>query len=177
MPLVARLTLAIMAGLLVFLPPPALGQGSTHVVAGEAMILRTGLRGEMYSLSFSPGSGLLAAIPRDGTVFLWQIRDGERKHVLRTRGQAYRCLAFSKDGETISAIGVDPVWKLFSWNVGNGAEREALRLTEGAHYLSQDAQVLATNPRRDPEKGGGESYLVVGHPLKNDNVKLEHEAA
>ncbi|KAF9112107.1 hypothetical protein BGW39_004175, partial [Mortierella sp. 14UC] len=56
------------------------------------------------SIVFSPDSTHIASASDDGTVWIWNIQTGEKKHVL-THGGSVKCLAYLSSGELLASGG------------------------------------------------------------------------
>ena len=74
-------------------------------------------------LAFSSDAKLLAAAMGDGSVAIWDVASGQRKHWTIGDGQTAMCVAFSPDAKTIATCTWDNVVKL--WHIQTG--REILR--------------------------------------------------
>jgi WD40 repeat protein/serine/threonine protein kinase len=76
------------------------------------------------SLAFSPDGATLASAGHvDGTVKLWNVRDGKLKQTIKAH-DAPTAVAFSPDGKTLATGGYDGKLKL--WDAEGGAPRRTL---------------------------------------------------
>ncbi len=73
---------------------------------------------EVYSLTFSPDGALLAAGARDGTIQIWQVRDGTPVRTLRGHLWVVEGLAFSPDGTLLASGSRDKTVRI--WRLSDG---------------------------------------------------------
>jgi WD40 repeat protein len=60
--------------------------------------------GAVRSVTFSPDGELLASGSADGTVRLWNVKDGEQLCKLEGHKGAVRSVAFSQDGVSLASV-------------------------------------------------------------------------
>lgn len=92
---------------------------SLRVFRTSDMALRKTFYGHtrpMESLAFHPYCGLLASGSRDGTVGLWNVRQGVGHGRIEASHQAISCVAFSGGGGYLASGGLDKVLRV--WRLG-----------------------------------------------------------
>ncbi len=75
--------------------------------------------GTVWSVRFSPVSGLLATTSEDGTAKLWDTRTGQLRHTLRGHNGIVRSSAFTHDGRQFLTSGFDRTIRV--WDPESGA--------------------------------------------------------
>jgi WD40 repeat protein len=83
----------------------------------DGKLIRTlqGHKGRVYSIDFSPNSQLLASASQDGTIKVWNTRNGNQiGNLVGHRGAIYS-VSFSPDGENIASGGDDNTVKLWDY--------------------------------------------------------------
>ena len=83
-------------------------------LATNATLHTLELGGKVHAVAFGPDS-LLAATTDDATVQVWDARAGQKAYALSGAKKTLECVAFSPDGTTLAAAGIEgPVylWKL-----------------------------------------------------------------
>ena len=110
-----------------------------------------GHRDMVTTLVFSPDSKILASTSFYGTVLLWDVETGQRRHTLAAHTDAITALAFSPDGQTLASGGywsADTESTIRIWNINTG---ELLKTFE-AH--TDPVFALAFSPASDSIYGG-----------------------
>jgi WD40 repeat protein/serine/threonine protein kinase len=115
----------------------------------SAKVLQTleGPRDEVvYPLAWSPDGKTLAGGGADRLVYLWDVRTGERLHLLEGHTAIVFNLAWSPDGETLASG--DGAGTVRLWEVATGKPLRALEAGPGCAYLglgswSPDGKTLA----------------------------------
>lgn len=98
------------------------------------------------ALAFSPDSKILASTSFYGTVLLWDVETGQRRHTLAAHTDSIVALAFSPDGQTLASGGywsVDAESTIRIWDIPTG---ELLKTFE-AH--TDPVFALAFSPASD----------------------------
>lgn len=82
-----------------------------------------GHRDMVTTLTFSPDSKTLASTSFYGTILLWDVRTGQRRHKLPAHTEAITALAFSPDNQTLATGGYwsrDAESTIHLWNTDTG---------------------------------------------------------
>lgn len=107
-------------------------------------MLRGG-RGKLYGVVWSPGGEMLAAGGEDGTVRIWDGRDGELVRELRGDEKSVYAVAWSPDGERLAAGGESDA--IYLWDRRSGEVIHKLQGYEGFVYgviWSVDGETVAS---------------------------------
>ncbi|RKU06151.1 hypothetical protein C6503_26390 [Candidatus Poribacteria bacterium] len=121
-----------------------------------------GHRDMVTTLAFSPDSKTLASTSFYGTILLWDVRTGQRRHNLPAHTDAITALAFSPDNQTLASGGYwsrDAESTIHLWNTDTG---ELLSTIEGhtepvfALAFSSDSETLAS--------AGWDNTIRLWHP-------------
>jgi hypothetical protein len=109
-------------------------------------------------LAFSPDSKQIAALEggHNGTVHVWRLADGERRHELPAQATA---LAFAPDGKTIVTCGTDGT--ALVWDLASGVTVPASR--PGRHFTDREFETrwAALALRQSTEPGDEERYAPI----------------
>jgi WD40 repeat protein len=70
-------------------------------------------------VAFAPGGRAVATAATDGTARLWDVATGREHAALRREGLEAKVIAFSPDGLTLAAGGIEPV--VWVWDVFRSA--------------------------------------------------------
>ncbi len=74
-----------------------------------------GHQGEVYSVLYAPDGRHLATCGQDGTVRLWNAKDGTPLAVFAAHPCEANCIAFTPDGSNLASVGDDGL--VYLWNV------------------------------------------------------------
>ncbi len=110
----------------------------------------SGHRDMVTTLAFSPDSKILASTSFYGTVLLWDLETGQRRHSLAAHTDAITALAFSPDGQTLASGGYwspDTDSTIRIWDIHTG---QLLRTFEGH---AEPIFALAFTPTSDSVYG------------------------
>ena len=160
----------------------AVGRGSWVQVfdAATSTLLFT-LRGLRFAstvefLAFSPDGKQIAALDRahNGTVHLWRLADGERRHELPAQATA---LALAPDGKTIVTCGTDGT--ALVWDLASGVTAPTSRPLQ--HFTDREIEARwaalalgqSTEPRVEERFGPIESLAEGGdHTVELFSARL-----
>jgi WD40 repeat protein len=78
----------------------------------------TGHAWEVRKVRFSPNGQILASSSHDGSIWLWDVTNGEMLHILQRHYYSVVSLAFSPDGAILASGGWDK--KINLWNLTSG---------------------------------------------------------
>ncbi|MEM8830963.1 MAG: hypothetical protein AAGE96_16630, partial [Cyanobacteria bacterium P01_G01_bin.19] len=132
-------------------------------------------------LEFSPDGNTIASASHDGTVQLWNTKDGHLLHILKGH-QSLVSIEFSPDGNTIASASHDGTIKL--WNTKDGHLLHTLEGHQDSVYevkFSPDGNMIASashdgtiklwnwNFENLPQKGCGK----LRYYLAKNSSKLE----
>ena len=121
-----------------------------------------GHRDMVTVLAFSPDSKILASTSFCGTVLLWDVATGQRRHTLSAHTDSITALAFSPDNQTLASGGywsLDAETTIRIWNIHTG---QLLTTVEGhtapvfTLAFSLDSGILAS--------AGWDNAIHLWHP-------------
>ena len=87
-----------------------------------------GHRDMVTTLAFSPNSKILASTSFYGTILLWDLETGQRRHTLAAHTDSILALAFSPDGQTLASGGywsTDAESTIRIWDIHTGEHLKA----------------------------------------------------
>ncbi|MDZ7955912.1 NB-ARC domain-containing protein [Nostoc sp. DedQUE09] len=120
-----------------------------HFINSSAKLLH-GHTDFVWDIAFSPDGRLLVSGGRDGTLRLWNVKDGQSIYVLEGHKHDVYGLAISADNQLLVSAGKDHTVRL--WNLQSGRNLKTLRgYTGGIHSLSlsSDDQILASSGQNE----------------------------
>jgi WD40 repeat protein/serine/threonine protein kinase len=160
----------------------------SEVASGRAIADLKGHAGEVLSLSFSPGGGLLASGSRDGTIRLWDVPGRKPLLVLRGLDSPPQRLAFGTGGRRLMSLLADGTIR--SWSTDTSYPSRAVELlttlltrfglwsdvrhslrqpSGGDEKLRQEALAICENL---PD-GGAEFINLVQRPIVQGGVSAK----
>ena len=142
--------------------------------ATHASILE-GHRDMVTTLAFSPDSKTLASTSFYGTILLWDVETGQRRHNLLAHTDSITALAFSTDNRTLASGGywsLDAESTIHLWDIHTG---HLLTTVEGH---TDPVFALAFSPEAPSVNGEAESDNIYGNTLAsagwNSTIRLWH---
>jgi WD40 repeat protein len=132
------------------------------------------------ALSFSHSGRLLASGLLDGTVRLWEITPNSLHGALDSCGQVRSrpvwSVAFSPDGQALTALEEDYTGPIVLWNVKMGSRHPLSGLGCYGVALLPDSQMVATNDGLDVQlwdvESGQSRYILQGHAEQVQSIKF-----
>ncbi|MGF1579438.1 MAG: protein kinase [Gemmataceae bacterium] len=91
-----------------------------------------GHKGTVHQVRFSPNDQILGSVGKDGTVRLWNVRNGKPHRKPWSVGKPLRCLAFSPDQKFIAAGGDEK--KIYVWDI---KKRKMIRKWDTGHVVAE----------------------------------------
>jgi WD40 repeat protein len=128
--------------------PPTTAPSATAPAQGRPeFVLQVGHRRDIQAMAYSPDSQFLASLGGDGTVQIWDVRDGTCRRTLQGHGESGAGLAFAPRGDMLAVTAEDRsgplvnLWKpragrfLRSFKLEAGAGTSVLRFTSDGKTL------------------------------------------
>jgi len=127
----------------------------------DSVFGRSGLKGMVEAVAFSPDGKVLALASREGTVQLWDVADGKLLDMLKGHSSGVESVAFSPDGRTLASGSGDQTVRL--WNVET--RRELMQLDPGNVNLGQVQSLAFSHDGQHLLAGGGNTAIWSTTPL------------
>jgi Tol biopolymer transport system component len=150
-------------------PGPAGQPGTPEEPAPAARATLPGNAGPIWSVAISPDGGTLAMAIDDGSVKLWDLKEGRVKGTLTGHAGPIWAVGFSPDGTGLATASDDGTAKL--WDLATGKETRSLEHPTAVRRVAfaPDGKRLATGSRNGVLRvwdltGTAEPPLIRAHP-------------